>query len=95
MKHPMIEQLENTASKLTGVKVALDGIEAALQMAVDRIETPSILVDYDEAARLLDTTVGALRMRVQRGLVPGVVRTGRRVQFRRDLLGTIGTRKRK
>jgi hypothetical protein len=46
-------------------------------------------VNCKEAARLLGITQAALRQRVQRGQVPGVVRTGRtgrRVQFARAVL---------
>jgi hypothetical protein len=41
----------------------------------------AILIDYRDAARLLGISVGALRNRVMRGQVPGVIRTGRSVQF--------------
>lgn len=46
----------------------------------------SILIDYPEAAALLGITVYALEKRVARNLIPGVVRTGRRVQFNRERL---------
>lgn len=41
----------------------------------------AVLVGRAEAARLLGISIKALDMRVTRGQVPGVVRTGRRVQF--------------
>jgi hypothetical protein len=47
---------------------------------------PPVLIDAEEAAALLGITENALRLRVQRHLVPGVVRTGRRVQFHRERL---------
>jgi excisionase family DNA binding protein len=45
-----------------------------------------VLIGIDEAARILGITSGALRKRVERHEVPGVVRTGRRVQFHRERL---------
>jgi hypothetical protein len=47
---------------------------------------PSTLVDVDEAAMILGISPSALRMRITRGQVPGVVRTGRRVQVHRERL---------
>lgn len=54
--------------------------------------TASTLVDYPDAAQLLGISVDALKWRVANGKVPGIVRTGRRVQFRRETLMKIGTR---
>jgi hypothetical protein len=44
------------------------------------------LINVEEAARLLNISAAALRGRIKRHKVPGVVRTGRRVQFHRDKL---------
>jgi hypothetical protein len=49
-------------------------------------EAEPVLVDYPEAARLLGISLGALEKRVARNRVPGIVRTGRRIQFRLDVL---------
>lgn len=47
-----------------------------------------VVVDAPEAARLLGTTVDAVRTRTQRGQMPAgsVVRTGRRVQYKLEAL---------
>jgi len=58
------------------------------QSSTSAIEPPAML-DADEAARLLGISREALYMRVARGQVPGVVRTGkRRIQFHRERLLT-------
>jgi hypothetical protein len=52
-------------------------------------EEPPVLIDTDEAARLLGISKAALYQRVSRHQVPGVVRSGRsgrRVQFHRGRL---------
>jgi hypothetical protein len=52
-------------------------------------EIPSLLVDYDETARLLSTTVAALKTRVSRGdhrLHAAMVTNGRQVRFSRAKL---------
>jgi excisionase family DNA binding protein len=46
--------------------------------------TASPLLTADEVAALLRTTRKAVYDRVARGAMPGVVRMGRRVLFRRD-----------
>lgn len=63
-------------------------IVAALRQAYEdaRRTSESLLVDAEEAARLLGISVSALEKRVQRNQVPGVVRTGRRLQFHRERL---------
>lgn len=52
------------------------------------LRTPPVLIDAPEAARLLGISVDALYMRISRGQVPGVVKTGRRTQFHRERLLT-------
>ena len=44
------------------------------------------LLTVDEAAELLRTTPNAVRIRIHRGDMPGVVRGGRRLLIRRDEL---------
>jgi len=50
-------------------------------------ELPPIL-DADDVASLLRTTRGAVYAMVERRQIPGVMRIGRRVRFRRDTLLT-------
>jgi excisionase family DNA binding protein len=84
-KAPLVE-----AERLMGHAIT----EAALGALgfLDRSEaptspaTPSLLIDVDEAARLLSVTPMALRKRVERHQIPGVVRTGKRIQFSREKL---------
>lgn len=47
---------------------------------------PSVLLHADEVAGLLRVTRKAVYSMAQRGEIPGVVRVGRRLRFRRDLL---------
>jgi predicted DNA-binding transcriptional regulator AlpA len=54
----------------------------------------SDLIDYPEAAQKLGITVNALQKRVARNLIPGIVRTGTRVQFSRQGLAAYITNKR-
>lgn len=85
---------------------APDPIEPIAQRVVDRVlamldvrrtttprDVEPALVDSPEAARLLGISVDALKWRVANGKIPGIVRTGRRVQFRREALMQIGTRR--
>lgn len=75
---------------------APDPLEPLVQRVAERVfvvleqrqqePTASLLVDADEAARLLGITRDALDKRVQRNQVSGVVRTGRRIQFNREKL---------
>lgn len=46
----------------------------------------SEVVDMKEAAKLLGVTVEALRKRVQRNQVPGMIRAGRKIEFNRAKL---------
>lgn len=50
----------------------------------DRVEELPPLLTPQEAAKLLRTTARAVYLAQQRGKVPGVVRVGRRLLFRRD-----------
>ncbi len=58
----------------------------ALGYAAGPVRTPGPLLDVNEAADLLRTTPGAIRARAERGQLPGLVRDGRRIRVRRDLL---------
>jgi len=50
------------------------------------------LLTAAEAAKLLRTTRAAIYVRIERGLMPGVVKDGRRVLIRRDdLLRYVGS----
>lgn len=60
--------------------------ESLVRVGIDAPRTEPLLMDADEVARLLGITREALDKRVQRHQVPGVVRTGRRVQFNRERL---------
>jgi excisionase family DNA binding protein len=53
---------------------------------VSLCEPEALLLSVAEAARLLGVTRDALDKRIQRGQVPGIVRTGRRVQVLRPKL---------
>ena len=44
----------------------------------------SYLLTVDEVAAVLRTTRKAVYKRIQRGLLPGVIRDGRRILIRRD-----------
>jgi predicted DNA-binding transcriptional regulator AlpA len=58
--------------------------------------TAPAIIDIEEAAHLLGISSEALFKRVQRHQVPGVVRTGRRVQFVREkMLETVQRRARR
>lgn len=61
---------------------------AFLQVGIDaaKNEVQPILVGRKEAAKLLGITLAGLDHRVALDRVPGIVRTGRRVQFRLDVL---------
>ncbi len=54
---------------------------------------PSLLISVEEAAKLLGCSKVALYQRVDRRSIPGVVRTGRRLQFHRPTLETWLARK--
>lgn len=56
------------------------------RVAEEEAAEPVILVDYDEAARLLGISRPALEKRVARNRIQGVVRSGRRVQFQLSVL---------
>jgi hypothetical protein len=81
-------------SEVTAVEaMAHEELGDMADITVERVELPapaepSLLVDYPEAARLLGTTPGALRVRVSAGAIPSrcIRRTGRRVQFVREQL---------
>lgn len=49
-------------------------------------EPAPLLLSVPEAARMLGVSRAALDKRIQRGQIPGVVRTGRRVQIHRERL---------
>jgi len=49
-------------------------------------EPAPLLLSVPEAAKLLGVSRAAMDKRIQRGQVPGVVRTGRRVQLLREKL---------
>lgn len=51
-----------------------------------RVEDLPLLLTMDEAAEVLRTTRAAVKKRVCCGLMPGVIRDGRRVLIRRDEL---------
>lgn len=53
---------------------------------IPAIPADAMLLDIDDAARVLRVSPAALRKRIVRGQVPGVVRTGRRIQIHRDRL---------
>lgn len=67
------------ATTLTVGLLAIDKAKAGEK--ADRV-----LLDVKEAASLLGITPSALSMRVARGQVTGVVKTGRRLQFHRERL---------
>lgn len=91
---PFVEDDEPDVPEPTLDMPGVDGRNALLaalfQAGTANTECPEpILVDYREAARLLGCTVTALKKRVARGQVPGIVRTGRRTQFHVDRLRRI------
>jgi predicted DNA-binding transcriptional regulator AlpA len=53
---------------------------------VQSMQTAPVLLDVPEAAALLGLSEAALRTRINRCQVPGIVRTGRRIQFHRERL---------
>lgn len=71
----------------------IDAISARIfermQAAPPRAEP--ILCNMKEAARLLGITVSALKMRVKRRSVPGLVRMGGRIHFKVEALRQVKT----
>jgi excisionase family DNA binding protein len=53
-------------------------------MIRQHLEVRPVLLTVDEAASLLRTTRRAIYAMIERRLVPGVIRIGRRVLFRAD-----------
>jgi len=83
-----------SAPRLMGQAVTPAGLAALGFLDDSRSEAPaspavpSLLIDVDEAARLLSLSPVAPRKRVERHQIPGVVRTGKRIQFSREKLTT-------
>jgi predicted DNA-binding transcriptional regulator AlpA len=72
--------------RFSDVKGFAEVLERARTQAAEAAQAPAILINAPEAARLLGISVDALYMRISRGQVPGVVKTGRRTQFHRERL---------
>lgn len=67
------------------VRTLLAGISYAALAPQPQPEPAPVLIDREEAAKLLGITVDAFDKRVQRRQVPGVVRSaGRRIQVDRE-----------
>ena len=71
-----------------GYLLPVDATPANSQPVELAVAGPSVLVDAEEAARLIGITTAAFRQRKQRGQIPrsAIVRAGRRVQFVRSKL---------
>lgn len=72
--------------RFSDVEGFADALERARAQAAEAAQAPAILINAPEAARLLGISVDALYMRISRGQVPGIVKTGRRTQFHRERL---------
>jgi hypothetical protein len=79
----LLTLLASTASTSASAEVVVAKVLAGL---ADIGRALPAVIDVNEAARLLSISPGALRKRVQRFQVPGVVRCGKRIEFNRKRL---------
>jgi len=77
----LLAALESARGRRIVAEIVTDVVRAERETAAD-----DRLVDVEEAARFTGRSVAALYRAASRGTVPGVVRQGRRLLFRRTVL---------
>jgi predicted DNA-binding transcriptional regulator AlpA len=75
-----------TRELLEQITETLAALQQRLQEQPGQESPPSLVIGCKEAARLLGIKPAALYARVARGQVPGVIRTGSKIEFLRSKL---------